>query len=248
MSENKFSLKDFIEKKHKKTAVTSPKPKKTKGGLADSWFTTGTGGNMSGDGGGNAAIGESLLSELFQDMGGSMPMATKPYHSAQLTQFDDDGDSYEEEAEQKGVKIEQARRIFKEMMADKESTRTDIIERFEKEVKVTHSTAVSYYTRFRKEFGLSDDDSMSQGAMVAGSNAGGEAPTHPGAGTEAYGTPVGDAKPEMQEFTNPDRAGIIRVVDNAHLIYKRQTENGTFEELRPMKESICEAGIDAKIH
>jgi len=158
-------------------------------------------------------------------------MATKPYHSAQLTQFDDDGDSYEEEAEQKGVKIEQARRIFKEMMADKESTRTDVIERFEKEVKVTHSTAVSYYTRFRKEFGLSDEDETAGNPMAAGMGAEGNTLPQGAPGDEGGNMPVIPEKPEIQEFENPDRAGVIRVVNNAHLIYKRQTEDGTFEEL-----------------
>jgi ATP-dependent Clp protease adaptor protein ClpS len=33
-----------------------------------------------------------------------------------------------------------------------------------------------------------------------------------------------------------------------HYKGKCAVKNGTFEELRPMKESICEAGIDAKIH
>ncbi len=30
---------------------------------------------------------------------------------------------------------------------------------------------------------------------------------------------------------DPDRAGMIRTVKNAHLVYKRETEEGTFEEL-----------------
>lgn len=30
---------------------------------------------------------------------------------------------------------------------------------------------------------------------------------------------------------DPDRQGLIRTVDNAHLVYKRETEDGTFEEL-----------------
>jgi len=33
-----------------------------------------------------------------------------------------------------------------------------------------------------------------------------------------------------------------------HYKGKCAVKNGTFEELRPMKDSICEAGIDAKIH
>jgi len=33
-----------------------------------------------------------------------------------------------------------------------------------------------------------------------------------------------------------------------HYKGKCSVKSGTFNELRPMKESICEAGIDAKIH
>ncbi len=33
-----------------------------------------------------------------------------------------------------------------------------------------------------------------------------------------------------------------------HYRGKCAVKKGTFDELRPMKESICEAGIDAKIH
>lgn len=36
---------------------------------------------------------------------------------------------------------------------------------------------------------------------------------------------------ESNEKHNPDRVGDIRQVDNAKLVYKRQTQNGTFEEL-----------------
>lgn len=34
-----------------------------------------------------------------------------------------------------------------------------------------------------------------------------------------------------QAVEDPDRAGLIRTVKNAHLVYKRKTEDGTFEEL-----------------
>ena len=34
-----------------------------------------------------------------------------------------------------------------------------------------------------------------------------------------------------EEPEDPDRQGLIRTVDNAHLIYKRKSEDGTFEEL-----------------
>lgn len=36
---------------------------------------------------------------------------------------------------------------------------------------------------------------------------------------------------EGEEDEDPDRQGLIRVVPNAHLVYKRASEDGTFEEL-----------------
>lgn len=45
-----------------------------------------------------------------------------------------------------------------------------------------------------------------------------------------------EQSPEMDDVArqateNPDRRGLIRTVKNAHLVYKRETEEGTFEEL-----------------
>jgi hypothetical protein len=36
---------------------------------------------------------------------------------------------------------------------------------------------------------------------------------------------------ELDDEDDPDRQGLIRVVPNAHLVYKRAAEDGTFEEL-----------------
>lgn len=55
----------------------------------------------------------------------------------------------------------------------------------------------------------------------------------------AGGDPNGEVNPEttdldgvvQQATENPDRSGLIRTVKNAHLVYKRETEEGTFEEL-----------------
>ena len=35
----------------------------------------------------------------------------------------------------------------------------------------------------------------------------------------------------IKSTENPDRQGVIRNVPSAHLVYKRQTENGTYDEL-----------------
>lgn len=42
---------------------------------------------------------------------------------------------------------------------------------------------------------------------------------------------VSDAHKEVDKEDNPDKQGMIRTVKNAHLVYKRKTQEGTFEEL-----------------
>ena len=40
-----------------------------------------------------------------------------------------------------------------------------------------------------------------------------------------------EEKKEEEHDVNPDRQGIIRTIPNAHLIYKRASQNGTYEEM-----------------
>jgi hypothetical protein len=235
MADKKFTLKDFINNKHKKTEVTSSKPKKRTGGLADSWFTAGTGGNGSGTGDAGG-IGESLISELFSGMSSGASPTTLNMRQAPLAGSQTDAgmttypsaDPAEEEAEQKSNKVDQARQLFTGMIDHPNATRADIINRFMKEVGVTNSTAVSYYTRFMKESGRSHDDTpdvLGQGTEMGSEDLPDRQPT----GHEALTPPTDDV--EMEDPIDPNRAGIIRTVDNAHLVYKRQAEDGSYEEL-----------------
>lgn len=125
-------------------------------------------------------------------------------------------------------KIDMARQMFQALINRPDSTRQNIIQQFEQKINVTHSTAVSYYERLAKEAGLTGSDGdqdigdgggMGEDDMVAG---GGSDELTPDAEIE-----LGD---DIEEEDN-DRTGIIRTVDNAHLIYKQQTETGSFEEL-----------------
>ena len=43
--------------------------------------------------------------------------------------------------------------------------------------------------------------------------------------------PEGQDQDQPQEPQDPDRQGLIRRVPGAHLVYKRETEEGTYEEL-----------------
>ena len=234
----KLAFKDFVknggvleEKKSKK------KKKKKKGGIADSWFTGANGGIPVGSGGmDGGGIGESLLSEIF---GGLDALCTSQNANtaAQHSKWDNDeeaglttnpDDEYAEEEPEVNL-VDQARQLFQQLVHHPDSTRATILNAFIEDVGVTQSTAVSYYTRFMDEFNLTDDD-VGQPHPEGGAG-GGMGDVEQGAQT-----PYGEPEPlpddqELEEPEDPNRAGFIRVVQNAHLIYKRQAENGTFEEL-----------------
>jgi hypothetical protein len=142
------------------------------------------------------------------------------------TNPDEFTDDYEEEPEVNLV--DQARQLFQTLVHHPDSNRASILNAFIEDVGVTQSTAVSYYTRFMDEFGLTDDDVGQPDPNASGGSGMGE--------PEGGGTPYGEPEPlpddaELEEPEDANRAGFIRTVDNAHLIYKRQAENGTYEEL-----------------
>lgn len=261
MSTKKFTLKDFIREKPihtKKKAIKAAQPvkkeKKDKrstynpGGIADAWYTTGSHGAEGGSGSyggapaGNVGIGESLILELLAGITpGSFTanvLSATSYSKnsnnkdAGMTTYPsaDDDEWAEEEPEMKVNKVDQARQLFQALYNRPNATRADIINSFMKDVGVTNSTAVSYYTRFLDEFGLSSKEgegNLGQGVSMGGGmgDAAGQ-----GGDEEALQEPA-EAQPEMEEPADPNRAGIIRTVNNAHLIYKRQEEDGAYEEL-----------------
>jgi hypothetical protein len=127
----------------------------------------------------------------------------------------------------KGSKIDGARQMFQALINRPDSTRKSIIAAFEQSINVTHSTAVSYYERIAKESGITGQgDQMNLGNDV-------------GTGDEmTTDGPVSNlpADTELEidddlEMDQEDRTGVIRTVKNAHLIYKQQSETGSFDEL-----------------
>ena len=260
MESDKFGFKDFatgkvlVEKKKKKK-----KKKKARGGLSDSWYTTGMPGGSSGTGADGGGIGESLLSEIFAGItpaafSANINSATAfsknsndPEHGLSTLPGEEEVEgevgrtkTIKKAAKQapmepaaaaghvKGNKVDAARNIFKSMVFQPDITRAEILNAFIDEVGVTQSTAVSYYTRFLDEFNINPDDVGNPDAAGAGGGMGDAEQ----AGVE---TPYGEPEPvdpeELEEPEDPRRAGFIRTVDNAHLIYKTQSENGTYEEL-----------------
>lgn len=123
-------------------------------------------------------------------------------------------------------KIDQARMVFQQLMGKPDITRSDIIAAFVQDIDVTESTAVSYYERLAKEAGLTGK----QGNDAASEDQQRELET-PTAPQIAQEEPPTEMEGELDTSDDPNRNGIIRTVDNAHLVYKRQSEDGSFEEL-----------------
>lgn len=147
--------------------------------------------------------------------------------------------SYDEDAEEQKTKKSQAKALYRNFKRQG-LTKQEMVARFEQILGVTNSTAISYYERIAKEFGDTGnkDDAVTVGMGPAGGAS--ELPGGTGAGGEMeMGGGVADADPdeeapdvmEPQEWQDPNRQGTIRRVKNAHLVYKRQSDDGTFEEL-----------------
>ena len=181
-------------------------------------------------------VHESLLSEIA---GAALPGAFSasvnqatavyaPYNNDKDSNGND-GREYEEEAEGTANKIDLARQLFQAMINKPDATRKGIIQAFVDQVDVTQSTAVSYYERLAKEAGLTGKGDGEQDIGAGG-----------GMGDEDMQAQTIDdtADTELElddevedEDADQNRIGVIRTVDNAHMIYKRKDEEGKFEEL-----------------
>lgn len=126
-------------------------------------------------------------------------------------------------------KIDAARTMFQQLQG-RDLTRKDIIAEFVKRLGMKESTAVSYYERIAKELGLTGQHDDDESEMQAGGGDGED----PDAEVTAMQEPMDDLSDEdvpEDEGGDPNRAGTIRHVKDAHLVYKRRNEEGTFDEL-----------------
>lgn len=123
-------------------------------------------------------------------------------------------------------KIDAARTMFQQLRG-RDLTRKDIIAEFVKRLDMKESTAVSYYERIAKELGLTGKDGE-ESEMQAGSTTDEDLSAQATAQQEPVDMPT--EVPE-DEGGDPNRAGVIRHVKDAHLVYKRRNEEGTFDEL-----------------
>lgn len=112
----------------------------------------------------------------------------------------------------------------------------EIIERISKEIGVSLGTAKTYFYNARKElFGKyvpkGDDEQDSSGSQQHKDDE--ESPDAKTSDKEfdLEQDDDYDLEDSLDEPEDPNKQGIIRTVDGAHLVYKRQTEDGTYEEL-----------------
>lgn len=184
-------------------------------------------GGVEGDqsGADSSAVSETFLSELLN---AGLP------NSVALNILQQTPNESEEEQEVTGNKIDLARQLFQSLINRPDMNRQGIIDQFMSQIGVTHSTAVSYYERIAKEFGLTKkdkDDNKTQ--MAASSTSSTSSSTHQDRSQDSLSPDELEPEPEDDESQTESRSqnGIIRTVPNAHLIYKKQSEDGTFEEL-----------------
>ena len=139
------------------------------------------------------------------------------------------GSANEPQRKTETPKIDKARALFKGLISNPDATRAEIITAFEQQLNVTNSTAVSYFQRLAKEAGLTNlgDDNQ----MTAGDR--GMSDDDPSQGGEYSSMPDEelDLDDQVEDSGDPNRQGVIRTVPNAHLIYKRENEEGTYDEL-----------------
>lgn len=221
MANEKMGLKNYIDDVDAKS-LSEARKKKNKKSKSNRVY----GLDQSGGPADTSTLGESILLEL---MAGNSSAYTASILATVPNQKEEEEEPSAGRNKKGPNKIDMARQMFQALINRPDATRQNIIQQFEQKINVTHSTAVSYYERLAKEAGLTGSDGeqdigagggMGDDGMVAG---GGAAELTPDAEVE-----IGD---EMEDDDDVDRTGVIRTVANAHLIYKQQTETGSFDEL-----------------
>lgn len=205
---------------------------------------SGNGGSMGGNGGASGGNSGGGMGEGYR---GYYKLDDEKENPEQIFKDSQRGlnwvdDSYEEEAEDSSKKA-QARMLYRNLH-NQGLSRQEIVDQFQNQLQLTPSSAVAYYQRIAREFG--ETDSQSGEAQMPGGmpGAGGMSGMPGGAGMgmgPSAGMGMQQEEPpsppmEKQEWDDPDRQGAIRTVDDAHLVYKRQVADGSFEELWLLKQ------------
>lgn len=137
-------------------------------------------------------------------------------------------------------KKDEARRMIKPMIIRGTYNQEDIEKRMIQRLGIKPATADTYYHMIVKELNLEDrsvedEDELPEEDDESGFDEGEpDSEMLPDLEFDDDGVMVGDAELEDNEYAiqdNPERRGIVRRVDNAHLVYKRMNDSGTFDEL-----------------
>lgn len=239
MPRKKLTFKNFIFSKPSKPSKHPKRLKKSVYGVG--------GGINTADGGG---IGESAGSPSMMH-NGVIPGAFSATAALMLRNHQEEEEDEEitddffksnyaeTEEDEEATKIDSARSMFRGLV-NQGLSRREMITMFMKRLGVTESTAVSYYERIAKEAGMTNLPDQPQAvtpAFQGGMMAAQQPDLGGGVGTQQGQQAVGMPQAPIEEPEgvtvegDPDKQGLIRTVKGAHLVYKRQEEEGTFEEL-----------------
>jgi len=167
-----------------------------------------------------------LLASLLSELAAGPSSADVLAHTQAHTQHHLTGVENEEVS-----KIDRARGLMKSMITDEDFDRQEILDKLMSSLNITLSTATSYFQRIAKEMGLTN--------LGAGKDKG-DSPMVADDETVMSADDTEEELPADQDIElvdqvpqsdDPQGQGVIRVIKNAHMIYKRQNEEGTFDEL-----------------
>lgn len=243
--EEKKSKKSRKKKKKKKQTTQTALPSLYLGGLGDPTDDVASG---SEDGGGDGGVGESFtLKEALR-----FYWRTDYDDDEERDQFVDDNDEFEadfdddddvdrddilrardvdfeeNEEEETDTKKLKAIDIYNGMS---NAERADIIQRFMDELQMTENAAKTYYQKINSgEWVREDfvDEDEAENDEQPSEDEEGDVTQQPDEETSDEGE-LNDLQDDEPE--DPDRQGLIRTVKDAHLVYKRQAEDGSYEEL-----------------
>lgn len=201
--------------------------------------SSGNGGSV-GDGGGGG-MGESYMPQVTQRV--RIPGQFSAMRRGLNWIHDNEGhETTDYEEDEEDSKKNQARSMYR-ALKNQGIPRKEIIAQFQQRIGLTDSSAVAYYERIAKEFGETEQQGAPAGMPGAGMpGAGGMSPGNMAQyGQDMYDRYGGQEggledelkyqKGEKEEWEDDNRQGVIRRVKNAHLVYKRQQDDGSFSEL-----------------
>jgi len=138
-------------------------------------------------------------------------------------------------------KKDDARRMIKPMIIRGTFTQEDILKRMQQRLGIKPATADTYYHMIVKELNLEngkkddEDEDEDTGEEVTDTSDEASSETIPDIEFDDDGNLVsGEEFLDDGQFAvqdNPNRRGVIRRVEGAHMVYKRRNESGTFDEL-----------------